>query len=297
MCSVRTTDNSVNTPPGDIQERPPNRIPWGSYLSAPQFNSLDTLHYGLFVSWPSDTSFFDKLTEAQQRSQETEKRIPVQFNTPDLFLVHPGGKRGGYKWHISAGDHHIFFSKHKALGETPNTFVEIGSLSCWSPGYLPSVHTVQSFINNIGGKVIQSKVNRLDMAVDMVGIDFLDTKILDLSRWIKKAKKFGNYGSGTEYNSIDIGKGGQISIRVYDKKAELVNQQAKKKFFYDHYGLAPDDKTTPILRVEAQIRKKWAKRFGFNTIEDIPFHLAGAWKYITNDWFRLAAHSVNRTHL
>jgi hypothetical protein len=152
MNSLRSNITSVN-PKADNSTKPPSGITWGSELSISVFNSLDTLHLGLFVIWPENSLFFEQLNKFQLSAQEIDKPVPFQIEQSNLFLIHPRGRRGGYKWHLSAGDQHLFFSSHSEKGETPNLFVEIGSMSCWSPGYNSIIQSIVSFIESVGGYV------------------------------------------------------------------------------------------------------------------------------------------------
>ena len=295
MSTLRSKNTSVN-PQASNSTKPPSGITWGSELSISVFNGLDTLHLGLFVIWPENSLFFEKLNEFQLAAQEADKPVPFQIEQTDLFLIHPRGRRGGYKWHLSAGDQHLFFSSHTEKGETPNLFVEIGSMSCWSPGYQTVIKSVVSFIESVGGYILRNKLSRMDMASDLVGVNFNDVNVTDKRCWIKRARKYNTHGAGIDDNSINIGLGGQFSLRIYDKKLEVNNNLAKKKFFYENWGLDLTDKSTPVLRVEYQIRKKGLKQFRLLSINDIPKYSESLWQYCTTDWFRISEKPVNRTH-
>ena len=256
MSNLRFPQKSVN-PQVDNSPKPPNGIAWGSDLSISLFQSLDTLHLGLFIKWPNNPLFLDHLDKYQSKAQEVDKPIPFQIEQSNLFIIHPRGRRGGgYKWKLSAGDQVLFFSTHDGNGETPNLFIEIGSLSCWSLGYEAVIQAITSFVESLGGYVFNEKINRLDMATDIVGLNFNDVNLIDKSRWIKKPQNFNIHGSGNTYNSVNIGMGGQYALRMYDKKAEISKKLPKKEFFFNKWGLPLDDIATSVLRIESQTRKK-----------------------------------------
>ncbi len=117
---------------------PPLSITWGGHLvklgpetpSFKVFRGIDTLHIGLFVSWDS-TELFAILESAKLDCKDDNfKNHPLKLKDFDNFIAYPSGKKGGYGWHISTGDIHVFFSRHDPRGTTPNVFVEIGSVSC-----------------------------------------------------------------------------------------------------------------------------------------------------------------------
>ena len=111
MTSLRSNNEPVN-PQASDSKKPPSGIAWGSDLSISLFQSLDTLHVGLFVKWPENPLFLDQLDRYQLNAQETDKPIPFQIEQSNLFIIHPRGRRGGYKWKLSAGDQVLFFSSH-----------------------------------------------------------------------------------------------------------------------------------------------------------------------------------------
>ena len=78
MTSLRSNNEPVN-PQADNSPKPPNGITWGSELSISVFNSLDTLHLGLFVIWPENSLFFDQLNKFQLSAQEIDKPIPNEL--------------------------------------------------------------------------------------------------------------------------------------------------------------------------------------------------------------------------
>ncbi len=293
MSNLRTIKKSVNPPPKGDSDRSPRSITWGPDFSGSLFNSFDSLHLGLHVLWPEHHFFFEGLDEGKQEALEEDKPVPFNIGQAD-YVIYPTGRSGGYRWHLKSGDIHLFFSIRNPTGDTPNVFVEIGSMPCWSPGHQEVVEAIIDQLQEVGGSILKIRVSRVDLCADCIGLPFLKTGLHKRKLWIKQARNFGLRGSGINYNSMDIGLGGRIAFRSYDKRNELKNNPAKESFFNEIWEL--DDEKTPVTRVEFEIKKKALKEFKIETYKDLLEKLPGLWDYLTNKWFRLAEKPVNRTH-
>lgn len=274
----------------------PSSITWGGRIFLPTknypefqtFNCIDTLHTGLFVDWQR-TEIFTVLEELKQECvNDNFKPRPLRLKGFDDFIVYPSGKKGGYGWHISTSDIHIFLSRHDPRGSTPNVFVEIGSISCWTRG----IHDVLAFVEALfmlqGGYVLKKIINRADMAVDFVGLDIHQTEIFNRDKWVKRAHTYRIYGAGRRDNTAAFGFTSRsiISLRIYDKLLELQDDPAKLAIFKAIWGV-PQDKEKPVTRVEYQLRKDALKELKAQKYDDFIHKIQGIWNYLCKDWFRL----------
>lgn len=281
--------NSGNTTRAGDPARPPRGITWGPELAAPAeiFQCIDTLHYGLHVRWKEKSALFDAFEQGKSLAQEKDQEVPFYFGACDAN-IHPTGRRGGFRWHLSFADISLFFSIRNEESQTPNVWVEIGSVSCWTYGLVDALAQVLQYVQNLYGEVVDSSISRVDMAADYVGLPFEETGIEDKNRWIRQTRRFGLDGTGTRITSMSVGKGGALMLRVYDKAEELKNRQGKREFFYPLWGLDENDKETPVTRTEFQFRRDVLREFGIRDIPSLLKKLQGLWKYATTKWFRLA---------
>ncbi|MCB2170995.1 MAG: hypothetical protein KQI78_25330 [Deltaproteobacteria bacterium] len=275
---------------------PPLSIAWGghSVKSGGEtpcfqvFRGIDTLHIGLFVFWDKE-ELFTILERAKFDCQADDyKNHPLKLKDFENFIVYPSGKKGGYGWHISTADIHVFFSRHDPRGTTPNVFVEIGSVSCWDRGVFDVLKALEHLFMLYGGEVIKTSVNRFDPAVDCVGLDIQETQIFDREKWVKQALTFDLRGEGRKFSNASFGfsKTSVCGLRIYDKALELKNDPAKRAFFHDLWGISIED-NVPVTRVEFQLRKDILKELSSVKFEDLAQNLQGIWEYLTTKWFRL----------
>jgi hypothetical protein len=282
----------------------PSSITWGGRVflptkNLPQFQTvhcLDTLHIGLFVEW-KEPDFFTNLENLKQECVDDNfKPRPILLKGFENFIMYPAGKKGGYGWHISTSDIHIFLSRHDPRGSTPNVFVEIGSISCWTRG----VHDVLAFVETLfalqSGYFLKKIINRVDLAVDFVGLDIHQTGIFNRDKWVKLARTYRIYGAGRRDNTAAFGFTSRsiISLRIYDKLLELQDDPAKLAIFKNIWGI-PEKHEKPVTRVEFQLRKDALKEFKAQKYDDFTTKIQGIWDYLCKEWFRLA-HVTSRNN-
>ncbi len=208
-------------------------------------------------------------------------------------MVHPNGKKH-FSYHLSSGDIHIWFSNASTpKGDTPNVWLEIGSMPCWSPGAPVVLAKIKKCLKKSGVLNTIVKISRVDITADFVGLSFEDSQVVNQRRWIKQARKYGIFGDGDRHNYMCIGAGGSISLKIYDKSFELKRNLAKKSFFYELWGLDLDSEEQ-ITRVEFQLRRKALKEFKINLFEDLEKSLDSLWQYLTDNWFRISKHDLNK---
>jgi hypothetical protein len=83
---------------------------------------------------------------------------------------------------------------------------------------------------------------------------------------------------------IRIGKG-FITARLYDKPLEI-QQQSRKEWMYDIWGIKEIPEGKKIIRIEFQLRRKILKECGLGTAKDLFQRVAGAWAYCTKEWLK-----------
>ena len=173
MENLRPSTRSVKAAVSTGSARPPKSTSWGPEIfnDYAACNNIDTLHYGLYVCWPPEQTLLMQLDELKTFARNKNNFQPVPFKVHGVkseFAVHAYGKAGGYAYHLTTGDIDLFFSHHQPGGMTPNVFVEIGSVSCWTVGVGEVIKNVEKLIELFGGHVLRDHVNRVDMATDFV---------------------------------------------------------------------------------------------------------------------------------
>jgi len=261
----------------------------------------------------------------KKKVQDTKNdSIPIfKENGFDWNLFRTGTSK--YSFRIKSGDVTLMFSRRKATDEIPNCRLEIGSLSCWSPGFFAIYDRVKTFLSLYGGKIIKERVSEAHLAADFIGTDIKGVDLCDQSKWIAKAQMFNPHDklplfrdNGQEpepdeidfsphyihrrLTGVDLGKG-NLMLRVYDKVTELKRSKAahKQQIFSELWGLKRFDDQS-VTRVEYQVRRPKLREFAdaegmrIDTVADLVHSLRSLWVYLTTEWTRHTAAPVNRNH-
>lgn len=278
---------------------------------------LDRLKVGFYVEFNKEL-LFDILTDAKALAQEQHASIPLSLGNGDDFayICHTSGKSGGYNFHISRADVDIFVSTRKDHEKTPNVWVDIGSASCWSPGY----HNVLSHIRKLlwiyGGKILRDSVTEVHICCDCIGLPIESMELDRYVNWITRANKFNSYYDRAKFSGVSldqtdgdlgdlspflgyavetgitIGKG-DIALRVYDKVFEIQKNGAKSSLFASVWG-KDEFNDEPVTRVEFQLRKPVLRQFRIKTIESLFAKMTALWRYCTIDWARFCEEPFDR---
>lgn len=269
----------------------------GSLLVPPSskvitYRCFDTIHIGFYVDWKG-SRILEKMLHAKQNAQEKFEPIPFDIGGAISAIIHPNGKKGGYRYHIQVGDINLFFSSHAVDSETPNVFVEIGSLSLHELGLNTIEERLESWISLLGGFIDRQKLSRVEMAADLIGVDIAIIGIDQSLSWITRASDTAVHQCNRKVNSVRAGAGDLI-LRIYDKRLEMTRKKASAK--EELFNSLWNDTNSPVTRVEFQIRKRILKRMAITSITELFTRSNSLWEYLSHEWFRIADHIVNRNN-
>jgi hypothetical protein len=275
-----------------------------SGLSSPLFpylSSLDTLHVSCWIDWQLNEfgMLLDYLQDYRLRLQEGDfghvEEIALPFEQGMSFNLKRTGA-GKYSYRLVSADVTILFSHHAPEAPTPNCRLEIGSLSCWSPGWKQIWEKFLTFIAFWKGNIVRQNIRRADFSADLLGCNFAETGFFDSNRWIcKGSKKINSIEQEYVPSYKSFGKG-DMMMRCYDKTMDLLRDSVKSDFFYklwfDHTGYRPEY----VTRVEFQVCRNVLKQFEVHTIDDLEQHLNSMWLYFTGSeddgWARFCGESI-----
>jgi hypothetical protein len=259
----------------------------------PYLCGLDFMKTGLYLDWP-DSYFLKHLQEFKEEfldeslcpDRNVEWR-PLRLDGGLELNMHRNGA-GKYPYFLKTGDIHIMFSNHKSDAQCPNCRIEIGSLSCWNPGYEKVFNKIVQWIRAFGGTIRKQKLSEFHPVVDLLNVDFNKTGFDDVTRWVSLAKKYNIHGEYRTPNYIAFGKG-DLMLRIYHKTGELAENagDAKDRFFQslwaNHLQSLPPKHVT---RIEFQIRRTNIKQLEINTVGDLVKKLNSIWAYCCREWAR-----------
>ncbi|MBU0730207.1 MAG: hypothetical protein KKA70_10725 [Proteobacteria bacterium] len=290
----------------------PQRITWGSELAT----GYDRLKVGFYVHWEK-AQILEILDNAKIESKETNDSISVSFSDhgDQVYNCHPTGRKGGYAYHISRADVHIFFSRRKDH-DTPNVWLDIGSLSCWSPGYKAVLDEVKRLITDQGGFIMKDTISELHLCADFIGLAIEDMPIDTYKHWITRANHYRSFQEHSKFSGISISQTegplpegspdtimiretgielgqGDIMLRIYDKVLEIKRNPTKQSVFSSVWNKEQYNET-PVTRVEFQIRRQVLKQMKVHSLSDLDEKKSGIWRYCTQHWTRLTQNPVDR---
>ncbi len=285
-------------PPNSHTERGPTPSPNSQETRS---GGEDTADVGFGVQWGDAwDQVLDVLEGTKRRAQEANEI--VEFVSGErVFALRPGGfSTGGGK-----GSFYAYRLEHQGLrfgltrsrepsGDNANVRVNFGSLALMEFGGIEAcMAIVKDCIKELGGKILWDKLGRVDMCVDMAGVDVGEfVELLDAGQYVTRAKSWSKYGEGRRTTSIRFGAG-KVVMRVYDKLLESAKDARKYAVLVSHrWGFTPDCAT----RVEFQLRREALRTFGIDSVGDYVKVRGRLVAYLCGQWFRFTETAVDRTH-
>lgn len=255
-------------------------------------NCLDTLKISFWVDW-SGSPLLDHLELAKLKAQDGEQdSFPINLAGHEWNCMRTGTRL--FSFHMKRGDVQILFNRRSFDGVIPNARLEIGSQSCWTPGFSSVYDNFIKMIVLLGGGIVKERVSEFHMASDCIEISLQDLPVARQEQWITRAHKFSvNYDRG-KFTGISVGKG-DLMLRIYDKVQELRTQSTHKQpIFKEAWGVKEFDEK-PVTRIEFQVRRTALREFSpqVDTLDDLKNSLSSLWHYLTNEWCRLAITPVD----
>jgi hypothetical protein len=253
----------------------------------PYFAGLDFLKVSLWLDW--DTPDFklmlhnikDDLHDPDFQKNPDAKEISLELSDGTRFNVQATGA-GKYPYVIKSGDITILFSNHKPDAQFPNCRIEIGSMSCWQPGWNSLFTNITYWLRDLGASIVQQKVTECHVTADLLGINFDDTDFSNPDRWTARANKGSQHFEHYITNYLSLGKG-DFMFRCYNKTGELVSDSAKHDFFHDLWRAHSGEDVKHVTRLEFQIRRSVIKKLEIKSVYDLSMKLNSIWAYCVGD--------------
>ena len=253
-----------------------------SYISG-----LDFLKLSFHLNW-KDPEFMTLLKDSKEEFNDdhVNKNPDAKFRSLDFldgmsFNVQPFGA-GKYPYVLKCGDITLLFSNHKSDAQCPNCRIEIGSMSCWHPGWLFLFEKITGWLRGYGAEIVKQKITELHLTADLLGIEYGRSGFTNLDRWHAKANRFSLHGEHYVPNYIAFGKG-DFMFRCYNKTGELDPVSAKYDFFHELWSAHTGEEVQHVTRLEFQIRRTIIKQLGIKSVYDLSRKLNSLWAYCVGD--------------
>jgi hypothetical protein len=249
-------------------------------------SGVDSLVISMSIDW-KDEAFFTALDEIKEKAKLYSLDYPgniKHFNNEEVypFAIKPNGTKG-FSWILCGADFTYKIANSIQPGSRPNGMIEIRSEALWRLGPANVLKIALNIIEANGGHIVEAKLSRVDLCLDFLMPE--DRWSQDLTDYaVTRATDFGTYKKNKKLTGIRIGKG-VISARLYDKPLEI-QQQSKKVWMFDIWGIQEVPQGKKIIRIEFQLRREVLKELGLKTAEDLFQKIHQAWAYCTKQWLK-----------
>lgn len=125
---------------------------------------MDTLDCSLVIEWGDDWDQVSaKLEAAKQRAAGTKGVLSDDLR----YIIRPSGKPPSYAWHLAWPEFHLYLGKSQCpTGHNTNGLVKLSSKLLWAYGAQVGMALVAQEIEKLGGKFLNAKPSRIDLAAD-----------------------------------------------------------------------------------------------------------------------------------
>ncbi|MEN6373836.1 MAG: hypothetical protein ABFD75_03505 [Smithella sp.] len=247
-------------------------------------SGIDSLVISGSIVW-EDNSFFVFLDEHKEKAKLNSSDYPVNikhFNPEEVcpVLIKPHGTKG-FSFILIGKDFTFKIANSITPNSRPNVMIESRSEALWRLGAENVLKLAQDIIKANGGRIIEMKLSRVDLCLDfLMPENCWSPNLMDYA--VTRATDNCTYRRNRKLTGIRFGKKA-TSARLYDKPLEI-EQQSKKYWMYDIWGIAEVPKGKKIIRIEFQLRRETLKDLCLRTPEDLFLKINEAWAYCTKKW-------------
>ena len=250
-------------------------------------SGLDTLVFTANVTW-RDRSLFDRLRTLKVQAKEDPQPVTGELaasvkEDTFIFEMRPHGTKG-YEWLLVGGWLTLRVGDWREPQSRPSVIVEIRSEALWTLGAKQAVAWALRLIEAEGGTVQDVKPSRVDLCADvLVPEDFWTPQLVELK--VTRAEHYSPYFRNDVFSGVQIGRGGQVMARLYDKGLEI-GHCSGKVWMYDVWGLIGLPVHDKAIRSEFQIRREGLTERGIDSMDDLWRDEARLWAYLTREWLK-----------
>lgn len=261
--------------------------------------NVETIYFGF---QPAAFEGIQGLEETKAKADILDE--PQVFRLGGLdFLLHGRGAPM-YRYRLTSPDWTLLIAKQSVLegiskgdADFPPFYVELSAEFTWRLGYREAAILTLDWITETFGELKSTTLSRMDITVDMTGVDFRQSDVLRFvtrarvkAVWAReeegrKRRRADTYFSGDGMTGLYIGKGSQMA-RVYDKTLE-VSQMRNKTWFRDVWRRGGWDGKSDVWRIEFQVRRNVLRARHLHEVEPALGKVGDLFKYLTEEWLTL----------
>jgi len=272
---------------------PSNRAPSNSIPEkfTPLLFGVDSLYLSFSGNLPvereAELEHLKLLAQSESEKEQAQAQLKIGKH---LFEVSDHGAKR-FPYILADNCFLIKFSSSRAKA-LPLAQVQISSEYLHAVGEEAATANLCGIIAQFGGNAVPI-ISRADVFLDFICT--VDFDGLDQECWITRANLLAKYYDRRipqPFTGWVVGQGGDLSSRLYEKTVEI-EHKSRKFFFHELWqkqGWQAGDK---VWRQEFQLRREVSKQLGVHTVPDLLRSFDALWRYLTQDWLRLAIPNPN----
>ena len=264
---------------------------------------IDTLHVAVSIRWLArdgvgngeeghdPPKLFGDLERAKEAARESgaDEGEPIEVDGPAKwgpFMANMAGYGiGGYPWVLRGRDMTWKLGSWLKPNSKPSLLVEFRAEALWRYGAKVLMVYVRRIIEHHGGRVEEVKISRVDLAADMLVREGTINRQTE-GHIVSRVDATGTKSYRRRVNAVEVGFGGALLCRIYDKPLEIKQKNDIKAWFYDVWGIEEVPEDHAVFRVEFQLRREVLKQLGVGDAETFMLQHAEVWAYCTQKWLR-----------
>lgn len=232
---------------------------------------------------------FKYLDECKQRTKEEGVKACNDLIEFKGKHWHIASARKIYAYVLYNDDVTIKIARKLSNGVYPEIFVEFRSRFLMG-GLKDAYALIREWIEK-WAVISAEKISRADLATDFQGNLIIDMENV-VMRCRNNVTHFEEYREGRKITGYTFGSGA-ILLRIYDKSHEI--EKKGKQYMKAEWKKQGWDETSPVWRIEYQLRRDILKEFQIETFQELLDIAPDMWNYLTEEWFSIRQPSETDT--
>ena len=217
----------------------------------------------------------------QAQARDPEIRALAQYRGHDwIFDVSDKGARL-FSYVLTDPRYRIELARPSVT--LPLAHAQVSSAALAAYGVARCVADLLVVLADVGEIKGEAVVSRADLFVDVT--TDCDLTRLEDEQWLTRAQSKARYSEQGQRSGHAIGRGGDISLRLYNKTLEM--QRSGKDHAKRQWLQRGWDGHSPVWRVEAQVRRNALQQFGIRSVDELVRRIGELWRYVVEVWCRL----------
>jgi hypothetical protein len=157
-----------------------------------------------------------------------------------------------------------FSARRKADRRLHNFLLRVTGEPCLMIGYQAAWDAAWAIIEQLGGRVVDDWVRRVDLCIDIPGLSVRDQLMpaFQANSFVTTARQWNSWDGCDGLTGFTVGSLPRLKLNVYDKVADVLkkHQGLYQRAMIDRrwFGAMPEQAT----RIEWQIGKEWLDQYG-----------------------------------